>query len=101
MADGDEEPLTENEKHALRNSTVTEDGRHVCGKTRRVEGQPMILLTLTHLAGDEVSWILFYWSQIWLVAALKEIKECNGNHEFPTRYVSLSVNVNESKVPKL
>ena len=35
MADGDEEPLTENEKHALRNSTVTEDGRHVCGKTRR------------------------------------------------------------------
>ena len=58
MADGDEEPLTENEKHALRNSTVTEDGRHVCGKTRRVEGQPMILLTLTHLAGDEVSWIL-------------------------------------------
>ena len=40
MADGDEEPLTENEKHALRNSTVTDDGRHVCGKTntkRRVE----------------------------------------------------------------
>ena len=35
MADGDEEPLTENEKHALRNSTVTDDGRHVCGKTRR------------------------------------------------------------------
>ena len=42
MADGDEEPLTENEKHALRNSTVTEDGRHVCGKTRRAVGQPMI-----------------------------------------------------------
>ena len=35
MADGDEEPLTENEKHALRNSTVTDDGRHVCGKTQR------------------------------------------------------------------
>ena len=98
MADGDEEPLTENEKHALRNSTVTEDGRHVCGKTRRAVGLPIILLTLTHLAGDEVSWILFHWSQIWLAAALKE---CNGNHEFPTRYVSLSVNVNESKVPKL
>ena len=42
MADGDEEPLTENEKHALRNSTVTEDGRHVCGKTRRAAGQPII-----------------------------------------------------------
>ena len=54
MADGDEEPLTENEKHALRNSTVTEDGRHVCGKTRRAAGQPIILLTLTHLGGEEV-----------------------------------------------
>ena len=41
MADGDEEPLTENEKHALRNSTVTEDGRHVCGKTRRAVGKPI------------------------------------------------------------
>ena len=35
MADGDEEPLTENEKHALRNSTVTDDGRHECGTCGR------------------------------------------------------------------
>ena len=37
MADGDDEPLTENEKHALRNSTVTDDGRHTCGKKDRQE----------------------------------------------------------------
>ena len=47
MADGDEEPLTENEKHALRNSTVTEDGRHVCGKTRRAVHGPTNYLTDT------------------------------------------------------
>ena len=43
MADGDEEPLTENEKHALRNSTVTDDGRHVCGKTRTQTDQSKFL----------------------------------------------------------
>ncbi len=35
MTEGDDEPLTDNEKHALRNSSVTEDGRHVCGACGR------------------------------------------------------------------
>ena len=35
MTEGEDEPLTDNEKHALRNSSVTEDGRHVCGACGR------------------------------------------------------------------
>jgi hypothetical protein len=35
MTEGEDEPLTDNEKHALRNSSVTDDGRHVCGACGR------------------------------------------------------------------